>query len=92
MDQANFEEKVLRSRRMSDLHKYLKSLHKTRPLPENMYLDTKNKDTSERTSTADNFEKPELFNKFFTSVYNTEGQIFLKPEYDKSTTNYIRLN
>ena len=92
MDQANFEEKIFRRRRMSDLHKYLKSLHKTRPLPENMYLETKNKDTSERTSTVDNFEKTELFNKFFTSVYNTEGQISLKPEYEKSTTNYIRLN
>ena len=66
-DQTAIEEKVFANRRMSDLQRYLKSLHKNRHLPSEMFLI----EATNCTKAFDDTDKGELFDKFFTSVFPT---------------------
>ena len=89
MDQAIFEAKVFKSRRMSDLQKYLKSIHKKHPLPAEMFLN-QSPDTTE--TAVNNEHKCSLFNKFFTQVFSKQGELTGKQTYIKSETNHLKLS
>ena len=74
---------------MSDLQKYLKSLHKSK----DMYIaiiDDHNQIKIARTS--DDLEKSELFNNFFSNVFNVEGQLSTDQVYEKTENIFTKLS
>ena len=66
-DQAEFEEKIFRGRKFSDLQKYLRSIHKSSRFPETMkYEDEKSNDDA---------RKSKFFSDFFASVFLKSNQV-----------------
>ena len=91
-DHASFEEKIFRSRRISDLQKYLKSLHKSKVLPQDMYLaiiDDQNQIKIVRKS--DNLDKSEIF-MVFSNFFKVEGQLSPDQVYEKKENNFVKLS
>ena len=71
-DQTVYEEKIFSSRRMYFLQKYLKSLHKIKQFPDEMYF----KQSEDKSTIArDNSQKCEMFNQFFSSVFTPSENI-----------------
>ena len=66
-DQAIYEETVIRSRRFSDLQKYLNKINSSRQYPQKMFYKEK--------STRDDTQKATFFNEFFISVYQKESNL-----------------
>ena len=89
-DRANFE-KSFRNSKMSDLQKYLNSLHKTRSLPVELYLETNDKHQPKHVRTTDNFQKSELINQFYCRVFNADGQIPPDRNYRTADLNYVKI-
>ena len=74
-DQAVFEYKLFKSRRISDLEKYLKSLRKSKHFPDEMYYNVvQNGQETKKTAVTDS-EKCNLFNDFFSDVFTKDGNI-----------------
>ena len=89
-DQAVYEDKLFISRRMSDLQKYLKSLRKSKHLPDEMYSNVvQNGQETKKTATSDG-EKCNLFNNFFSDVFTKYGTIKEPLVYSKQRLNYLR--
>ena len=66
-DQAIYEETVIRSRRFSDLQKYLNKINSSRQYPQKMFYKEK--------STRDDTQKATFFNEFFISVHQKESNL-----------------
>ena len=77
--------------RMSNLQNFLKALHKTRSLPEEMYLGTDNKHQPKRVCTKDDFQRSELFNQFCCNVFNADGQVPADHKYGTAGLNYVKI-
>ena len=60
---------------MSDLQKYLKSLHKTKPFPDEMYYTITANGQYQNTIACNDTENYNLFNDFFTDVFIDKVQI-----------------
>ncbi|XP_075248360.1 uncharacterized protein LOC142341320 [Convolutriloba macropyga] len=91
-DQAVYEDKLFKSRRMSDLQKYLKSLRKSKHFPDEMYYNVvQNGQETKKTATTDS-EKCNLFNDFFSDVFTKDGKINEPSVYPKQRLNYLRIS
>ena len=81
-DQADFEDKIFRVRRFSDLQKYLRSVFKCNKYPETMsYKDNKTNEDS---------QKCKYFNDFFSSIFLKSNTVKMKKSYEKQ--KFIKVN
>ena len=82
-DQADFEDKIFRGRRFSDLQKYLKSVFKCNGYPETMsYKDNKTNEDS---------QKCKHFNDLFSSVFLKSKTIKMNNAYKKQKFNKVNI-
>ena len=91
-DQAVYEDKLFKSRRMSDLQRCLKSLRKSKHFPDEMYYNVvQNGEETKKTATTVS-EKCNLFNDFFSDVFTKDGKINVPSVYAKQKLTYLRIS
>ena len=91
-DQTVYEDKLFKSRLMSDLQKYLKFLRKSKHFPDELYYNVvQNGQETMKKATTDS-EKFNLFNDFFSDVFTKDVKINEPSVYPKQKLNYLRIS